>query len=67
VFCGLIGARVTLSAFFAWQGFAVEWIFAALVADYVVKAILLTRRFRSGRWKTVLVAKRAPVATPAAR
>ena len=24
-----------------------------------VKAILLTRRFRSGRWKTVLVARRA--------
>jgi len=59
VFCGLIGARVTLSAFFAWRGFSVEWIFAALIADYVVKAILLTRRFRSGRWKTVLLARRA--------
>ena len=51
VFSGLIGARVTLAILFAWRGLAVEWIFAALIADYIVKAILLTLRFRSGRWQ----------------
>lgn len=54
VFAGLIGARVLLASIFAWRGFSVEWIFAALIADYIVKAILLTNRFRGGRWKTVI-------------
>ena len=61
VFSGLIGARITLASLFAWQGLPVEWIFAALIADYIVKAILLTVRFRSGRWKTVLGGTAAPV------
>jgi putative MATE family efflux protein len=51
VFAGLIGARVTLASLFAWLKLPVEWIFAALIADYIVKATLLTLRFRSGRWK----------------
>ena len=51
VFSGLIGARVTLAILFAWCSLPVEWIFAALIADYIVKAILLTVRFRSGRWQ----------------
>jgi len=51
VFAGLIGARVTLASLFAWYELPVEWIFAALIADYIVKATLLTLRFRSGRWK----------------
>jgi putative MATE family efflux protein len=49
VFAGLMGARVPLAALFAWRGWPVEWIYAALIADYVVKALLLTGRFRSGR------------------
>jgi putative MATE family efflux protein len=57
VFSGLIGARVVLASIFAWLGWPVEWIFAALIADYVVKAFLLTRRYRTGRWKTVLAAR----------
>ena len=48
--CGLLGMRVALAALFAWLGFAVEWVFAALIADYVVKASLLVWRFRSRRW-----------------
>jgi Na+-driven multidrug efflux pump len=51
VFAGLVGMRVPLAAAFAWAGLAVEWIYAALIADYVVKALLLTTRFRSGRWQ----------------
>ncbi len=63
VFAGLMGARVTLASLFAWYGLGVEWIFAALIADYVVKAVLMTARFRSGRWKTVL-ARPAAAASP---
>jgi Na+-driven multidrug efflux pump len=48
--CGLIGMRVALAALFAWLGLPVEWVFAALIADYVVKASLLIWRFRSRRW-----------------
>lgn len=51
---GLLGARVPLAALFAWQGSGVEWIYAALIADYVVKATLLTARFRSSRWQAAL-------------
>jgi putative MATE family efflux protein len=54
VLAGLFGARLLLAALFARLGLAVEWIFAALIADYLVKATLLTLRFRSGRWTTVL-------------
>jgi Na+-driven multidrug efflux pump len=53
VLVGLVGVRVTLSAVFAWLRLPVEWIFAALIADYVVKAAMLSWRFRSGRWKTL--------------
>ena len=61
VFAGLIGARVTLAAGFAALALPVEWIYAALIADYVVKASLLTARFRSGRWRTAVP---APVVAP---
>jgi putative MATE family efflux protein len=53
VLTGLVGVRVALSAIFAWLGFGIEWIFGALIADYVVKAAMLAWRFRSGRWKTL--------------
>lgn len=54
VICGLFGARLSLSALFWWLGWTAEWIFAALIADYAVKATMLTLRFRSGRWKTAI-------------
>jgi Na+-driven multidrug efflux pump len=50
-----LGTAVTLHAL----GFTVEWIYAALLADYMVKGAMLIWRFRSGRWKTVLA--REPV------
>jgi putative MATE family efflux protein len=62
VFCGLIGARLPLAAFFAWRGLPVEWIYAALIADYIVKALLLTARFRSGRWQRVVSDRAAAAA-----
>ncbi len=51
VLTGLVGVRVMLSALAVLAGLDVEWIFAALIADYVVKGTMLTARFRGGRWK----------------
>jgi putative MATE family efflux protein len=51
VFTGLFAVRILLAAVFTAFGFSVEWVFAALIADYIVKATMLTLRFRSGRWK----------------
>ena len=51
---GLIGVRIPLAGIFAWLDFSVEWIFYALIADYIVKATMLTLRFRGGRWKTAI-------------
>jgi putative MATE family efflux protein len=53
-FAGLIGGRVVLAVVFTSLGFTVEWIYAALLADYIVKASLLVGRFRSGRWQNAL-------------
>jgi putative MATE family efflux protein len=50
VTCGLFGARVALAALAAWLGLSVKWVYAALIADYVVKTTLLVWRFRSRRW-----------------
>lgn len=50
VFTGLFGVRILLAGIFAWRGMPVEWIFGALIADYIVKATMLTLRFRSRRW-----------------
>jgi Na+-driven multidrug efflux pump len=45
-----LGTAVTLRAL----DFSVEWIYAALIADYLVKGVMLVWRFRGGRWKTEL-------------
>jgi Na+-driven multidrug efflux pump len=54
VACGLFGVRILLAAVFAWRGLRVEWVFTALIGDYIAKATLLTWRFRSGRWKAAI-------------
>jgi len=48
---GLIGVRVGLAAIFAYLDYSVVWIYAALIGDYIVKAVMIVMRFRSGRWK----------------
>jgi putative MATE family efflux protein len=65
-FAGLIGVRLVLAVVFTWLGLSVEWIYGALLADYVVKAGLMVARFRSGRWQHA-IAPTAPgvVAAPA--
>jgi Na+-driven multidrug efflux pump len=55
VLAGLFGVRITLAACFVWLGLAAEWVFAALIGDYIVKATMLTLRFRSGHWKRAIV------------
>ena len=56
VLTGLFGVRIALAGLFAWQGWAVEWVFAALIGDYIVKASMLSLRFRSDRWETAIEA-----------
>jgi putative MATE family efflux protein len=58
VLTGLVGVRVLLSALAAWAGLDVEWIFAALVADYIVKVCMLVGRFRGGAWQRLQVGAR---------
>jgi putative MATE family efflux protein len=55
-----LGTALTLHAL----GFSVEWIYAALLADYLVKGAMLITRFRGGRWKTVLAREPAPATEP---
>ena len=51
---GLIGARCTLAATFTILGWPVVWVYAAMIAEAVVKGGMLVARFRSGRWKTIV-------------
>jgi putative MATE family efflux protein len=60
---GLLGVRVTLALVFVRLGWRVEWVFAALTADYLVKGILLVARFRRGRWQHAL-GRAAPEPSP---
>ena len=55
ILTGLLGARVSC-AYLAWGvlGWEIEWIYAALIPDYAVKAVLFVWYFRKGRWKTAI-------------
>jgi len=57
---GLIGVRVGLAFLFMLMDLPVEYIYGALIADYVVKAVLLVRRFESGKWQHILADQEAP-------
>ena len=50
---GLLGMRCGLAVLFAWLGLGVEWIYGALIGDYLAKALILLYRFRSGRWRRI--------------
>jgi putative MATE family efflux protein len=60
VLAGLFGVRVLLAGIFARLGLSVEWVFGALIADYIVKATMLALRFRSRRWMHVMRPMLAP-------
>ena len=50
---GLCGVRVGLAAVFVVLEMGVEWIYAALIGDYIVKATMLLFRYKNGKWKQI--------------
>ncbi len=48
---GLCGVRVGLAAIFVLLDFSVEWIYAAIIGDYLIKAAMLLVRYKNGRWQ----------------
>jgi putative MATE family efflux protein len=54
VLAGMVVMRLGTAVTLRRLGFGIEWIYAALIADYVVKGAMLVWRYRSGRWKSVL-------------
>lgn len=48
---GMFAVRATLAAIALLLELPVEWVFGALVGDYLAKSALLAWRFRSGRWQ----------------
>ena len=57
---GLIGGRVALACAFSWLRLSVDWIYGALLADYVIQATLLVLRFRGNRWQSAFRPSTAP-------
>lgn len=55
VMSGFIGVRLTLAVLFWQLGLSVEWIYAALIGDYIVKSAVLTARYARGHWQTLRV------------
>jgi putative MATE family efflux protein len=53
VISGLTFGRLAFAALFMWLGKSIEWIYAALIADYIIKGVLFVGRFRGGRWKAI--------------
>ena len=62
---GLLGVRCVLAATFTALSLPVEWVFGALMGEFVVKGAMLVARFRSKRWHTAIrdSAPRAPKLT----
>lgn len=58
---GLTFGRLAFAALFMWLGKGIEWIYAALIADYIIKGVLFVARFRSGRWKQTLSEREEPL------
>lgn len=48
----LVGGRLLLALIFSRMGLRVEWIYGALIADYLIKVVMLVGRFRSMRWQS---------------
>lgn len=49
---GFLFGRVVLTAVFYLLELSVYWIYAALIADYIIKSIMYLVIFRKGQWKT---------------
>lgn len=49
---GFLFGRVILTAVFYFLELSVYWIYAALIADYIIKSAMYMHIFRKGQWKT---------------
>lgn len=47
---GIIFGRLIPALIFLWLGASIYWIFSVMVIDYIIKASLLVRRYRSHKW-----------------
>jgi putative MATE family efflux protein len=52
---GLVLVRGSVAGVGAYLGVSVEWIYAALVVDYLVKSTMLAWRFKQNRWKLIKI------------
>ncbi len=57
---GLVVVRCGLALVFTALGWPVEWVYGAMIGEFVVKSAMLVARFRSGRWRTAIRADKAP-------
>jgi putative MATE family efflux protein len=49
-FCGIILGRLIPALVFLWLELSIYWIFAVMILDYAIKAVLLIHRYRSRKW-----------------
>lgn len=49
---GFLFGRVVLTAVFYFLELSVHWVYAALIADYIIKSTMYMHIFRKGHWKT---------------
>jgi len=49
-FCGILFGRLLPAWLFSYLQFSVYWIFAVMMSDYGIKALLVTYRYRSLHW-----------------
>jgi putative MATE family efflux protein len=52
MFSGFLFGRLMLTGVFYWLELSVYWVYAALIADYIIKSGMYLIIFRRGRWKT---------------
>jgi Na+-driven multidrug efflux pump len=51
MFSGIFLGRVVMTAVFYFAGLNVYWIYAALIADYIIKSSMYLHIFKKGKWK----------------
>ncbi len=51
MFTGIFFGRGVMTALFYFAGLGVWWIYAALIADYIIKSSMYLQIFRKGKWK----------------
>lgn len=54
-FCGIMLGRLLPAWLVASLGLSVYWIFAVMILDYVIKAVMLLYRFRSRKWLDIRI------------